>query len=164
MKTTANIIREQQEAVYDSQIVLVDWIQSIDEDIPASEENLRLYPSLFYAGIVITQHYAGRDYHETDQVDYTDLLEHRSIDQLTAKEQRQLRQQIRVGSLYLADYKNDFGMTKDEVCSLADSYQEWLFEEAETDDWSTAMAQDSPEKFAEYCDIYYGSAPEQAAA
>lgn len=80
-------------------------------------------------------------------VPFEDVEEVHTIDELTYEQLVQLRGQICVGSVYLADYKNTFGVTMDEVCSVADSYDVYLGEDADV--------KDTPEEFASYvCDMY----------
>ncbi len=57
-----------------------------------------------------------------------------------------LRKQIRVGSLYVADYRNTF-TTPQFASDIADAYVEWLGDGFPNED--------SPEKFAEYVENYF---------
>lgn len=52
-----------------------------------------------------------------------------------------LRQQVCVGSCYLSDYENEFGVDENTVCSLCDGYSNWLEEEG---------LEDTGEEFAYY--------------
>ena len=61
------------------------------------------------------------------------------LQELTEKEVEELQEQIVMGSLYVSDYENTFGVNPNEVCSYADGYLE---------------AQDNPEEYGEY-DTFY---------
>ena len=61
------------------------------------------------------------------------------LQELTEKEVEKLQEQIVMGSLYVSDYENTFGVNPNEVCSYADGYLE---------------AQDNPEEYGEY-DTFY---------
>lgn len=45
----------------------------------------------------------------------------------------QLRNQVVVGSLFIADYKNDMGVEPRVCCNFFDGYLEYLFENLEED-------------------------------
>lgn len=59
--------------------------------------------------------------------------------ELTEEEVEKLRKQIVMGSLYVADYENTFGVNPNEVCSYADGYLE---------------TKENPEEYGEY-DTFY---------
>ena len=61
------------------------------------------------------------------------------LQELTEKEVEELQEQIVMGSLYVSDYENTFGVNPNEVCSYADGYLE---------------AEDNPEEYGEY-DTFY---------
>ena len=47
---------------------------------------------------------------------------------ITEKQLIALRKQIPLGSLFIADYKNTFGIDEDTVCSFFDGYLDYLQE------------------------------------
>ena len=61
------------------------------------------------------------------------------LQELTEKEVEGLQEQIVMGSLYVSDYENTFGVNPNEVCNYADGYLE---------------AKDNPEEYGEY-DTFY---------
>ena len=61
------------------------------------------------------------------------------LQELTEEEVEKLQKQIVMGSLYVSDYENTFGVSPNEVCSYADAYLE---------------AKDNPEEYGEY-DTFY---------
>lgn len=61
------------------------------------------------------------------------------LQELTEKEVEELQEQIVMGSLYVSDYENTFGVNPNEVCNYADGYLE---------------AKDNPEEYGEY-DTFY---------
>ena len=61
------------------------------------------------------------------------------LQELTEKEVEKLQEQIVMGSLYVSDYENTFGVNPNEVCNYADGYLE---------------AKDNPEEYGEY-DTFY---------
>ena len=48
---------------------------------------------------------------------------------LTEKALIQLRKEIVLGSVFLHDYENSFGISKTQVCVFFDSYVEYIWEE-----------------------------------
>ena len=134
-----NIIKAQQYAMYKGEKVFIDELIALDEDIRPTVKNLRQNAVLFDAYIVYEDN-------TTETVDYRELQQIRHVWQLSTAELMQLRKQIRVGSLYLADYKNTLGLTKVEASNISDNFEAWLYEE---------NAQDTPETFAEYCEEYF---------
>lgn len=71
-----------------------------------------------------------------------DLQPLRHISNLSFKELKELRSQICIGSCFIADYKNNLGVSAEEVCEFSDSYCESI-------DWN--FSEDTPENFADYC-------------
>ena len=71
------------------------------------------------------------------------------IEELTKEELWDLRQEVVLNSLFIADYRNSFGISARSACDLFDGYCSFLWELAELygDDWDR---QDSPEHLQEY--------------
>lgn len=61
------------------------------------------------------------------------------LQELTENEVEELQEQIVMGSLYVSDYENTFGVSPNEVCNYADGYLE---------------TKDNPEEYGEY-DTFY---------
>ena len=61
------------------------------------------------------------------------------LQELTEKEVEKLQEQIVMGSLYVSDYENTFGVNPNEVCNYADGYLE---------------AKDNPEEYGDYETFY----------
>ena len=59
----------------------------------------------------------------------------------------ELRKEISLGSLYLADYRNSFGVDENEVCAYGEGYEVELYEEY-GEEWEKY---DTPQNFANYC-------------
>ena len=57
-----------------------------------------------------------------------------------------LRTEITVGSLYLSDYENSFGVDENFLCALCDDYNEYLYEKFGEE----AREHDTPEEFASF--------------
>lgn len=76
-----------------------------------------------------------------------ELSVYAEIVDLSFDELKSLREQISVGSIYLADYDNSFGVDRNVVCSICDGYLEWLDEMFGEE---LADENDTPENFAHY--------------
>ena len=74
------------------------------------------------------------------------LLPNIHVSDLDFEELKKLRTQISLGSCYLADYKNDWGIPENEVSDYADGF-------GEETEWKPEL--DTPDNFANYC--LYGS-------
>lgn len=71
----------------------------------------------------------------------------RNISDLSFDELCELRKEISLGSMYLTDYENSFGIDVDTLSSYSEGYEESLYEEY-GEDWEN---HDTPEEFANYC-------------
>ena len=76
-----------------------------------------------------------------------ELSVYAEIGDLTFEELKTLRSEISVGSCYLADYDNSFGVDRNVVSSICDGYLEWL---DECFGEELADENDTPENFAHY--------------
>lgn len=93
--------------------------------------------------------YSVVDFEEEERVvDITEWQEMRSISDLSFDELIGLRKEICIGSIYLADYKNSYGIDENECCGEAEAFAEYI-------DWDDELA--TPENFAHY--FYDGSIP-----
>lgn len=79
-------------------------------------------------------------------VDFDYVQEPRTIYDLSYDELTDLRKQICLGSLYLSDYKNGYGIDCEEASYYADEYENYLREKY-GNNWHE---KDSPEEFADY--------------
>ena len=79
---------------------------------------------------------------------------------ITEKELIELRKQISLGSLFIKDYKNSFGINEKDVCSFFDGYLDFLdeiiYEIEENQDalfWDLVPKYDTEENLIEwfYC-------------
>ena len=71
------------------------------------------------------------------------------IEDLTTEQLWQLRKEVTLNSLFVADYRNSFGITPRSACELFDGYVSFLQELA--DDAGTSWtAQDSPEHLQQW--------------
>lgn len=61
----------------------------------------------------------------------------KKFDELTSSELWQLRNEITLNSLYIADYKNSFRFNAKDVCDFFDGYVNYLFELAKEDKFPT---------------------------
>ena len=68
------------------------------------------------------------EWRNEEEVDIADLSEQELIE---------LRGQICVGSIYLSDYKNEFGVDENQVCEACECYDNWLYETDEKDNGET---------------------------
>ena len=71
-----------------------------------------------------------------------ELSVYATMEDLSFEDLKSLREQISLGSCYLADYENSFGVDRNEVCSYADGFGEEI-------GWNDDL--DTPENFALYC-------------
>ena len=76
-----------------------------------------------------------------------ELSVYAEIGDLSFEELKTLRSEISVGSCYLADYDNSFGVDRNVVSSICDGYLEWLYECFGEE---LADENDTPENFAKY--------------
>lgn len=74
-------------------------------------------------------------------VEYIEV--YNTIYDLEHDELMQLRKQVTLGSCYLADYNNSFGIDNQQVCDFCEGFGEEI-------GWSDE--QDTPENFALYCE------------
>lgn len=90
---------------------------------------------------------------ETEKRDLQKMREEREkrIYELSFDELKGLREQICVGSCFLSDYKNSFGIDEDEVSDYSDGYIDYLQEEASEKGIEELDDLDTPDAFAEYC-------------
>ena len=68
------------------------------------------------------------------------------IGELSFDDLKTLRDEIGVGSLFLTDYENSFGVDKTQLCALCDDYLIYLESEYGEEYWS----HDTPEEFANF--------------
>lgn len=71
----------------------------------------------------------------------TDIDVAHNIYDLTDEQLKELRGEVRIGSMYYSDYNNSFFLDRSELSDYCDSYEEWLEEEG---------IEDSPEEFSYY--------------
>ena len=84
---------------------------------------------------------------EWEIVDKESFEFERNISDLSFDELCELRKEIYLGSMYLTDYENSFGIDVDTLYSYSEGYEESLYEEY-GEDWEN---HDTPEEFANYC-------------
>lgn len=92
---------------------------------------------------------------EEDEEDYLDRLrnevEH-DISDLNEEELKELRAEIRIGSIYLSDYKNSFNVDESKLCDICDSYDRYLCTDEDDNPLpKSEWKQDTPEEFAYFC-------------
>lgn len=92
---------------------------------------------------ILVRNEKGEKYYATLE----ELSVYAEIEDLTFEELKTLRSEISVGSIYLADYENSFGVDRDTLCSISDGYLEWLYECFGEE---LADENDTPENFAHY--------------
>jgi hypothetical protein len=71
-----------------------------------------------------------------------ELSVYQTIADLSFDDLKTLREEISLGSLFLDDYENSFGVDTNEVCNYADGFGQEI-------DWNDEL--DTPENFALYC-------------
>ena len=69
-----------------------------------------------------------------------ELSVYAELSDLSHEDFKSLYNQISIGSIYLADYDNSFGVDRNEVCNLADGYLEFLHNAfgEDSDEYDTA--------------------------
>ena len=92
---------------------------------------------------VLVRDEKGREFY----VSLKDIEPYAEIGDLTFDELKELRKQICVGSIYLSDYANSFGVDTDYLSSLCEGYWNYLCGKYGEDG---ADAHDTPEEFARY--------------
>lgn len=80
---------------------------------------------------------------EEFEVDCDDLEVYNTIWDLSHDELCELRGQVRLGSCYLSDYDNRFGIDREQVYDFCEGFGESI-------GWSDT--EDTPENFADYCE------------
>lgn len=95
---------------------------------------------------------------EEDEEDELDRLrnevEH-DISDLNEEELKELRTEIRIGSVYLSDYENSFNVDESKLCDICDSYDSYLCEDEDDNPLpESEWKQDTPEEFAYFCMNY----------
>ena len=80
---------------------------------------------------------------------------------ITEKQLIELRSQIVLGSLFIADYKNDFGINENIVCDFFEGYlnflDEVIYEEEENQDldfWAAVQKYDNNENLIEWFNCF----------
>lgn len=84
-------------------------------------------------------------------VELEDVLLPRKITELTEEELVDLYKHVVLGSLYLSDYNNDYGVPREEVCDEMENFEQSMYEE-----WGESYEEHlTAEEFAEYveCEI-----------
>ena len=71
----------------------------------------------------------------------TDMDVAHNIYDLTDEQLKELRGEVRIGSMYYSDYNNSFFLDRSELIGYCESYEEWLEEKG---------IEDSPEEFSYY--------------
>ena len=71
----------------------------------------------------------------------TDIDVAHNIYDLTDEQLKELRGEVRIGSMYYSDYNNSFFLDRSELIGYCESYEEWLEEKG---------IEDSPEEFSYY--------------
>lgn len=107
-------------------------------DVPRDEEGC-FCRATSYGARVMVRDAKG----ETYQVDCDDCEAYNTIWDLTHEELMQLRRQVGLGSFYLSDYDNKFGIDPQQVYDFCEGYGESI-------GWSEE--EDTPEAFADYCE------------
>lgn len=82
-----------------------------------------------------------------DWADISDLYPCFDLSELSEEQFEQIRKDICIGSLYLSDYANTYGVDENTLCSICDSYIGWLAETYGEENWEQ---HDTPKEFAEY--------------
>ncbi len=90
------------------------------------------------------------EFGNVSQVQIWDLEPCQNITRLSFSELEDLRREICIGSVYLADYRNSFDVWDQDVSDYCDGYME-LLEEIHGEDWEKF---ESPTAFAEYVSRY----------
>lgn len=98
----------------------------------------------------IGKYYVLEDGDEWKVVESDNFEEEREISELSFDELCKLRKEISLGSIYLSDYQNSFGVYAETLSSYAEGYEESLYEEY-GEDWES---HDTPEEFANFCLVY----------
>lgn len=78
-----------------------------------------------------------------DEVDCDDLSVYNTIWDLTHDELKDLRSQVVMGSCYLGDYENNYGIDTKQVADFCEGFGESI-------GWNEDM--DTPDNFADYCE------------
>ena len=76
-----------------------------------------------------------------------DVHEVRNIDDLSHDELKELRDEIVIGSCFIADYRNSFGIDPNLLSNYCDNYLDYLCEEYGEDDY---LEHDTSDEFANY--------------
>ena len=71
----------------------------------------------------------------------TDIDVAHNIYDLTDEQLKELRREVRIGSMYYSDYNNSFFIDRSELSDYCESYEEWLEEKG---------IEDSPDEFSYY--------------
>ena len=71
----------------------------------------------------------------------TDIDVSHNIYDLTDEQLKELRGEVRIGSMYYSDYNNSFFLDRSELIGYCESYEEWLEKKG---------IEDSPEEFSYY--------------
>ena len=90
---------------------------------------------------VLVRDEKGREFY----VSLEDIEPYAEISDLSFDELKTLRSEISVGSCYLSDYENSFGVDTEYLSSLCEDYWHYLCDEYGEDE---ADAHDTPEEFA----------------
>lgn len=104
-----------------------------------SMDSLTFYPD---ENEILIQNEKGHKFY----VMMDELSIYAELSDLSFEDFKSLYEQISIGSIYLADYENTFGIDKNEVCALADGYLEYLYNAFGKE----SEKYDTPEEFAYY--------------
>ena len=85
-----------------------------------------------------------------ESVSLCNLEPFRHVWELSYDELKLLRKDICVGSIYVLDYRNSFGIPCKEVCDYSDGFVEAVMDEYPDEDEQEKILCD-PEEFANYC-------------
>lgn len=91
-------------------------------------------------------YYVLEDDGELKVVPESDFYLERDIRDLSEDELKELRKEIRVGSLFISDYENSFGVNPDYLCAVCEGYLEYLEERYGKEE----RKHDTPDEFAWY--------------
>ena len=106
--------------------------------VPRDEHGRFCAASDYYAHVEVKN-----DKGETYEVDCDTLEVYNTIWDLTHDELMELRGQVSLGSLYISEYSNTFGIDPHQVCDFCEGFGESI-------GWSDE--EDTPENFAYYCE------------
>lgn len=89
---------------------------------------------------------------EEDDIDMLRDERERDICELNEEELKELRTEIRVGSIYISDYKNTFNVDENHLCDICEIYDKFLCTDEDGNYLpESEWRKDTPEEFAYFC-------------